>query len=123
MQEWWKRYGPFITDEDKTILTTVRDFTEKEIMPVRRELDEDKERVIFHRIMQGLAKIGLQKSAFPESMGGLGRRSAITYTTIYEEIARGDSAIAMVSGIPGWVFGPAIKARNDVVLQKLGTPF
>ena len=123
MQEWWKKYGQFITDEDKAILTTVRDFTEKEIMPVRKELDEDRERVLFHRIMQGLARIGIQKSPFPESMGGLGRKSAVTYATIYEEVSRGDSAIAMVMGIPAWIFAPAIKARNEVVLRELGAPF
>ena len=123
MQEWWKRYGQFITEEDKAILTTVHDFTEKEIMPVRRELDEDKERVIFHRIMQGLVKIGIQKSVFPESMGGLGISSAVTYAAIHEEIARGDSGISMVSGIPAWVFAPVMKARNETVLRELGAPF
>ena len=123
MQEWWKRYGQFITEEDKAILTLVHDFTENEIMPVRKELDEDKNRAIFGHIMQGMVKLGMQKRVFPERMGGLGIRSAVTFNTIHEEISRGDSGIAMVSVIPSWVFSPAITVRNEVVLQNLGTPF
>lgn len=117
------RYGEFITEEDKTLLTTIRDFTEKEIMPVRKELDEDKDRTIFHHIMEGLVKLGMQKRAFPERMGGLGVRSAITICTLIEELSRGDSGIAITSTIPAWIFGPAIRARNEAVLQELGTPF
>ena len=86
MEEWWKRYGQFITEEDKAILTVVRDFTEKEIMPVRKELDEDKDRTIVAKIMQGLVKIGMQKRVFPEKMGGLGIRSSVTFNTIHEEL-------------------------------------
>jgi len=123
MEEWWKRYGQFITGEDKAILTVVREFTENEIMPVRKELDEDKERTILGHIMQGLVKLGMQKRAFPKRMGGLEIRSAVTFCAIHEEISRGDSGIAMVSVIPSWIFSPAIKARNEVVLQKLGAPF
>ena len=123
MEEWWKRYGQFITAEDKAILTVVREFTENEIMPVRKELDGDKERTILGHIMQGLVKLGMQKRAFPKRMGGLEIRSAVTFCAIHEEISRGDSGIAMVSVIPSWIFSPAIKARNEVVLQKLGAPF
>lgn len=123
MEEWWKRYGQFITGEDKAILTVVREFTENEIMPVRKELDGDKERTILGHIMQGLVKLGMQKRAFPKRMGGLEIRSAVTFCAIHEEISRGDSGIAMVSVIPSWIFSPAIKARNEVVLQKLGAPF
>ena len=123
MQEWWKRYGQFITDEDKAILTLVRDFTENEIMPVRKELDEDENRAIINHIMQGLVKLGMQKRVFPEKMGGLGIRSAITFCTIHEEMSRGDSGIAMVSVIPSWIFSPAIQVRNEFILQTLGAPF
>ncbi len=123
MQEWWKRYGQFITEEDKAILTVVRDFTEKEIMPVRKELDEDKDRTIVAKIMQGLVKIGMQKRVFPEKMGGLGIRSSVTFNTIHEELSRGDSGIAMVSVIPSWIFSPAITARNEFILQNLGAIF
>jgi len=123
MQEWWKRYGQFITEEDKAILTVVRDFTEKEIMPVRKELDEDKDRAIVAKITQGLVKIGMQKRVFPEKMGGLGIRSSVTFNTIHEELSRGDSGIAILSVIPSWVFSPAIIARNEFILQNLGAIF
>jgi len=123
MQEWWKRYGQFITEEDKAVLTTIYNFTEKEIMPVRKELDQDDDRAIFNRIMQGIVRLGLQKRAFPESMGGLGIKSAVTFCAIHEEISRGDSGIAMVAVLPAWLFGPAMKAQNKTVLKELGTMF
>jgi len=37
-----KRYGDFITSEEElAFLATVRNYVEKEIMPVRMQLDED----------------------------------------------------------------------------------
>ena len=37
-----KRYGDFITsEEDEAFLTTIRKYIEKEVMPVRMQLDED----------------------------------------------------------------------------------
>ncbi len=42
-----------------------RNFVEKEMMPVRRQIDDDKEHKIANKILQGLANLGVQRAAFP----------------------------------------------------------
>jgi hypothetical protein len=43
-----KRYGDFITpEEDLAFLTTIRKYIDKEVMPVRMELDERPETGFF----------------------------------------------------------------------------
>ena len=51
-----KEYGEFISEEDRMMIATVRDFVNKEIMPVRQQLDEDEERDLVHHVLNGLAK-------------------------------------------------------------------
>jgi len=118
-----ERYGPFITEEDKMVLRTVRSFVEKEIFPVRQQLDEDKDRTLCHHIMDGLAKLGLIKRGFPKSIGGLRVTSAVSVVTAVEEVARGDSGFAIEMQIPAWVFSPAMRGRNEAVLTELAAPF
>jgi hypothetical protein len=47
----------------------IRGFVDKEIMPVRQEIDEDTDHVIVRRILQGLSDLELQKSPFPPECG------------------------------------------------------
>jgi len=52
-----KRYGDFITSEEElAFLGTVRNYVEKEIMPVRMQLDEDY--AAFEKAYMGLVKLG-----------------------------------------------------------------
>ena len=117
-----KEYGEFLSEEDKMMVATIRDFVNREIMPVRQQLDEDEDRGLVHHVLNGLAKIGLHKRGLPESVGGL-RTNAISLEVGYEEISRGDSGIAMTLSVPAWVFGPAMRAHNDRVINDLCAPF
>ena len=117
-----KEYGEFISEEDRLMIATVRDFVNKEIMPVRQQLDEDEDRDLVHHVLNGLAKTGLHKRGLPESVGGL-RTNAISLVVGYEEVARGDSGIAMTLSVPAWVFGPATRSHNDRVINDLCAPF
>jgi len=82
-----KRYGDFITSEEElAFLTTVRNYVEKEVMPVRMQLDEDY--AVFDKVYNGLVKLGLQKRGFSSDYGGLGIRSGPTVCAISEEISR-----------------------------------
>ncbi|HSK54288.1 MAG TPA: acyl-CoA dehydrogenase family protein [Jiangellales bacterium] len=75
-----------LTDVQAEILATVRDFVDKEILPVATELE--------HRdayptaIVEGLKELGLFGLMIPEEYGGLGE-SLLTYALCVEEIARG----------------------------------
>jgi len=117
-----KEYGEFLSEEGKMTVRTVRDFVNKEIMPVRQQLDEDKDRELVHHIFTGLAKLGIHKRGLPERLGGL-RVSTVLFESVNEEIARGDSGIAEVIGVPAWVFGSAMRSHNDRVMDDLCPPF
>lgn len=86
----------------------LRDLVEKEIMPHRREYDEDWQEhrfvePVLHRIC---VDIGIQKSLLPQEFGGwsLGQSDymmALTYC-IAEEIGRGDSSLSLSSICSLW---------------------
>lgn len=112
-----EKYGEFITsDQDKLLSNTIRDYIEKEVMPVRMQMEED--RAVLERAYKGLVKLGIQKRGFSSRYGGLEIRSAIIVCAITEEIARGDSGLALHTLIPPWIMAAAMGARNTVVMDK-----
>ncbi len=62
----------FLTKEDFMLKDVLRGFVDKEIMPVRQQIDDDKEHKIVNKILQGLTDLGLQKAAFSRGIGGDG---------------------------------------------------
>ena len=117
-----KEYGDFVTEEDRMMIAALREFVRDEILPVRQQLDVDEDRRQVHRVLDGLASLGLHKRGLPESLGGL-RSSAVSLTVGYEEVARGDCGIAMTMSVPAWVFGPAMRSHNERVLDDLCRPY
>src|SRR5687768_4983518 len=75
-----------LTDIQQEILSTVRDFVDKEIIPVATELEHRDEYP--QAIVDGLKELGLFGLMIPEEYGGLGE-SLLTYALCVEEIARG----------------------------------
>ncbi|MFI0774644.1 acyl-CoA dehydrogenase family protein [Streptomyces sp. NPDC021212] len=75
-----------LTDIQREILATVREFVDKEILPVATELEHRDEYPT--RIVEGLKELGLFGLMIPEEYGGLGE-SLLTYALCVEEIARG----------------------------------
>ncbi len=107
----------FLAEEDHMAKEMFRNFVEKEIMPVRQQVDDDKEHKIVKKILQGLTDLGVQKAAFPKEYGGGDSRSLISAAIMHEEIARGDSGIATSATVTTWAFLPAIMAGNKAVLD------
>lgn len=75
-----------LTDVQQEILSTVRDFVDKEIIPVATKLEHRDEYP--QRIVDGLKELGLFGLMIDEEYGGLGE-SLLTYALCVEEIARG----------------------------------
>ena len=75
-----------LTDDQTEILKAVRQFVEKEILPVATELEHADEYPT--AIVEGLKELGLFGLMIPEEYGGLGE-SLLTYALAVEEIARG----------------------------------
>jgi alkylation response protein AidB-like acyl-CoA dehydrogenase len=75
-----------LTEIQRDILTTVRDFVDSEIIPVATELEHNDEYPA--RIVQGMKELGLFGLTIPGEYGGLGE-SLLTYALVVEQIARG----------------------------------
>ena len=117
----------FLTDQDRLVLQVIRAFVEREILPVRQQIDDDKDHVIVRRILQGLFDLGLMRAALPQEHGGLTptgtRASPLTTCLVLEEISRGESGIAVAASVTTWALTPAVVAGNEAVLRVVGEMF
>jgi alkylation response protein AidB-like acyl-CoA dehydrogenase len=75
-----------LTQVQQEILGTVRDFVDREILPVATALEHADSYP--HDIVEGLKKLGLFGLVIPEEYGGLGE-SLLTYALAVEELSRG----------------------------------
>ncbi|GLY80968.1 acyl-CoA dehydrogenase family protein [Actinoallomurus iriomotensis] len=82
-----------LTDLQQEILSTVRDFVSKEIIPHARELERSD--TYPQDIVDGMRRLGLFGLMIPEEYGGLGE-SLLTYALVVEEIARGWMSVSGV---------------------------
>ncbi len=81
----------YITEEHEMIRKSVRDFAEREIRPLARELDEKGEFSI--ELTKGMGDIGLFGLRTPKEYGGLDM-DYLAYVIAVEELARIDSSQA-----------------------------
>jgi len=81
----------FLTEEHKMIRKAVRDFAEREIRPLARELDEKGEFSI--ELTRKMGEIGLFGLRTPQEYGGM-EMDTLAYIIAVEELARVDSSQA-----------------------------
>jgi alkylation response protein AidB-like acyl-CoA dehydrogenase len=77
---------PGLTDVQRSILETVREFVDKEIIPHAQRLERADEYPA--DIVDGMREMGLFGLTIPEEHGGLGE-SLLTYALVVEELSRG----------------------------------
>jgi len=82
-----------LTDIQREILSTVRDFVDKEILPTANELEHADSYP--EAIVKAMAEMGLFGLTIPEEYGGLGE-SLLTYALVVEQIARGWMSVSGV---------------------------
>ncbi|NYJ06561.1 acyl-CoA dehydrogenase family protein [Petropleomorpha daqingensis] len=82
-----------LTDIQQEILSTVRSFVDKEIIPNAQALEHADEYP--QDIVDGLKELGVFGLTIPEEYGGLGE-SLLTYALAVEEIARGWMSVSGV---------------------------
>jgi alkylation response protein AidB-like acyl-CoA dehydrogenase len=80
-----------LTEAERDILATVREFTDREIIPVADELDHADEYPA--EIVAGMKRLGLFGLRIPEAYEGLGV-SLLLYALVAEELARGWISVA-----------------------------
>lgn len=83
------------TEEQQMLREMVRDFTNNEIKPIAKKIDEEEK--IPEELIKKIADLGLLGAAFPVEYGG-GGFGEIGYCIIQEEISRGCSSTATFIG-------------------------
>jgi short-chain 2-methylacyl-CoA dehydrogenase len=81
-----------LTDEQRLLRDTVRDFARQEVAPAAEELDRTK--AFPYEIVGKLGDLGLMGIPFPEEYGG-GGADTLAYALAVEELARVDSSVAI----------------------------
>ena len=81
-----------LTDEQRLLRDTVRDFARQEVAPVAEELDRTK--AFPYEIVEKLGGLGLMGIPFPEEYGG-GGADTLSYALAVEELARIDSSVCI----------------------------
>jgi butyryl-CoA dehydrogenase len=113
--QWYKLQYPecFVKEEHRMAQKMFADFADKEIMPVRDQIDDDvtHEKVIKPILKKLQVDLGCQKSMIPQGYGGtLELGSIVTGALKQEQMARADYGISMHSAVTDWVWTPAALA-------------
>ena len=86
-------YTEGLNEIQQEIISTVRSFVDKEIIPYATDLEHKDE--FPEAIVEGMKEMGLFGLMIPEEYGGLGE-SLLTYALVVEEIARGWMSVSGV---------------------------
>jgi short/branched chain acyl-CoA dehydrogenase len=81
-----------LSDEQRLLRDTVRDFARQEVAPVAEELDRTK--AFPYELVAKMGKLGLMGIPFPEEYGG-GGADTLSYALAVEELTRVDSSVAI----------------------------
>jgi butyryl-CoA dehydrogenase len=110
-----------LTEEQKLLQKTVREFAESEVRPLAKELDETGH---FPReLFKKSAELGLTGVAFPESEGGAGF-DHIAYSIVIEEISRCCASTGVILSVQNSLFcDPIHRFGTDEQKKKFLVPF
>ena len=81
-----------LSDEQRLLRDTVRDFARQEVAPVAEELDRTKS--FPYELVAKLGELGLMGIPFPQEYGG-GGADTLSYVLAVEELARVDSSVCI----------------------------
>ena len=81
-----------LSDEQRLLRDTVRDFARQEVAPVAEELDRTKS--FPYDLVRRMGELGLMGIPFPEQYGG-GGADTLAYALAVEEMTRIDSSVAI----------------------------
>jgi acyl-CoA dehydrogenase len=105
------------SEEQALIVDTVRQFSENEIRPRARDVDETG--AIPKEVLALASELGLVANSLPEQYGGGGERNALTSTLVLEELAWGDLAIGLAVMSPSLLGIPLLDAGTDAQREAL----
>ena len=110
-----------LTEEQKLLQKSVREFAEAEVKPHAKKIDET------HRFprdtFQKAAELGLTGIAVPENYGGAGM-DHICYSIVIEEISRVCASTGTILSVQNSLFcDPILRFGNEEQKQKFLVPF
>ncbi len=85
-----------LTDEEKAIRDTVRDFTTYEVLPIIEKYNQDMK--FPFQIIPKMAELGVFGPTLPVEYGGMGINN-IAYGLIMQELERGDSGVRSFASV------------------------
>ena len=116
-----------MTEESEFLLDATRGFVDGVIMPIRQQVDADERehKIIEPVLKQVLADFGAQRLMFPEKYGGLDITSLQEICWAAEELARGDSGMAVAALCAGWPITPIVYEpyRREDLLEEFAKIF
>jgi acyl-CoA dehydrogenase len=98
------------SEDQKTLVDTVRRFASRELRPAMRQADESAE--LPAAATRGGWELGLLAAALPADLGGFGEHSVVTGALAAEELAWGDLAGALAVMAPNLVAVPVLVAGS-----------
>src|SRR5437588_10553443 len=111
-----------LTDIQREILATVRQFVDKEVIPNAQALEHADEYPA--DIVEGMKEMGLFGLTIPEEYGGLGE-SLLTYALVVEQIARGWMSVSGVINthfiVAHMISRHGTKEQKEYFLPKMAT--
>ena len=117
----------FLTGEEKVLRDAARGFVEGVIMPIRQKVDADERE---HKLIGSILKqisvdLGAQRMVFPAKYGGIEITSVRTFYWAIEELARGDSGMALAALCTDWIFVPIVfePYRREDLLEEFAKIF
>jgi alkylation response protein AidB-like acyl-CoA dehydrogenase len=113
----------WVDDSAWDLVDVVRRWAEHDVMPVRREIDEDwrEHRLVKPLLYKLCVELGYQRACWPQAWGGLGI-DAITSCLLMEEMGRADSGLATAASCSIWAMSPIFAPNENRELLELFTP-
>lgn len=110
-----------LSEEQKLLQKSVREFAESEVRPLAKERDETG---IFPRdVFRKAAELGLTGVAFPEAAGGAGF-DHVAYTIVIEEISRCCASTGVILSVQNSLFcDPIHRFGTELQKKRLLLPF
>ncbi|MHB8526306.1 MAG: acyl-CoA dehydrogenase [Candidatus Acidiferrales bacterium] len=110
-----------LTEEQKLLQRTVRDFAESEVKPLAKEIDESGHfpRETFRKA----AELGLTGIAVPEQYGGTGM-DHVSYTIVIEEISRVCASTGVILSVQNSLYcDPVYRFGTEQQKERFLAPF
>lgn len=129
-EEYYKLLAPeykytraFCTEDEISMAETIRKFVNKEIMPLRHEMEggwyrnEELATETQHALYAKLVDLGVTRSSLPTQYGGLGL-SPVVRQMVNEELSRGDIGLGTLVGKIHWIVSFMVAAQRDDLLKE-----